>query len=360
MSIVINAYCTHRLLPPLTFPHELHSCRDRRDPELCEHLNRLMEFVAGPGEREMTQTLYQVMRHIQRVQHHLSLHVAEDDLDAFSQWAIRANAICFLPDKTVRDPAGLVLVDPENNGAEEEADVPFPEDAQNRKLKSERFLGQQGVYVKEELPPVIGEIEVALRSADEVAVRCLGLFVVALHAESLASDHEISFRELQEKFPLAMGALSPKELEFMQAAVPSQQDILEHTGRYEALFLLQWALGLHRELPFPNQVCDVALVARVMFDSEMQQHVGDASLRTTGELLDALDSHFRFHWTTRQELLHQGDVPGGLLPEVVAERHYALNWLTQFEEADWDDVDTPTDLERYSRNCGPWRLQANG
>ncbi|MCO6561396.1 MAG: DUF4272 domain-containing protein, partial [Gilliamella sp.] len=24
------------------------------------------------------------------------------------------------------------------------------------------------------------------------------------------------------------------------------------------------------------------------------------------------------------------------------ERHYALNWLTNFENADWDDVDTPT------------------
>jgi hypothetical protein len=32
----------------------------------------------------------------------------------------------------------------------------------------------------------------------------------------------------------------------------------------------------------------------------------------------------------------------GLDPGVIQERHHALNWLVRFEDAEWDDVDTPT------------------
>ena len=35
-------------------------------------------------------------------------------------------------------------------------------------------------------------------------------------------------------------------------------------------------------------------------------------------------------------------MPGALEGGVIYERHYALNWLFCFEQADWDDVDTPT------------------
>ena len=40
--------------------------------------------------------------------------------------------------------------------------------------------------------------------------------------------------------------------------------------------------------------------------------------------------------------LDETDPPAGLEPGVVKERHHTLNWLVRFEDADWDDVDTPT------------------
>lgn len=106
MALLINAYCTHRDPPPLDFPHQFNNRRDRSDPELDEHLNGFVGYILNRGEREMTQSLYHVMRHIERVQHHLSLEVEDDDLDAFSGWAWQSNAILFLPDGTVRDPSG--------------------------------------------------------------------------------------------------------------------------------------------------------------------------------------------------------------------------------------------------------------
>ena len=41
---------------------------------------------------------------------HLSLSIDEGLLDAFSDWAVRANAIVFLPDGSIRDPRGRILL----------------------------------------------------------------------------------------------------------------------------------------------------------------------------------------------------------------------------------------------------------
>jgi hypothetical protein len=66
----------------------------------------------------------------------------------------------------------------------------------------------------------------------------------------------------------------------------------------------------------------------------------------------------RLHWAIRDAWVNNG----GFLPAdldwsedydlahvsrcaavgVVEQRHRALNWLTRFGDADWDDVDTPT------------------
>jgi hypothetical protein len=65
-------------------------------------------------------------------------------------------------------------------------------------------------------------------------------------------------------------------------------------------------------------------------------------LRPLSELLDSLDLHQRLHWITRQAQADKKAVPAGLEPGVIQERRRALNWLVQFEAAQWDDVDTPT------------------
>jgi hypothetical protein len=44
----------------------------------------------------------------------------------------------------------------------------------------------------------------------------------------------------------------------------------------------------------------------------------------------------------RQAELDEKAAPAKLEAGVVAERHYALNWLVRYGDADWDDVDTPT------------------
>ena len=149
--------------------------------------------------------------------------------------------------------------------------------------------------------------------------------------------------EIRAKLPRAFEALSPVESEFLASEQPERQDIVNHGWRYEALFVLEWALGLFDELRFPDALCDVPAVARALFDQDQEALLKRASLRPTSEILDALDLHLRLHWLAREAIHNQNrEPPAGLDAGVLQERRHALNWLVRFEDADWDDVDTPT------------------
>jgi hypothetical protein len=186
------------------------------------------------------------------------------------------------------------------------------------------------------------ESEVNLREASEVALRALALLVVAVRAESLNQGEPLSTAELRERLPGGFRALSTVELEFLQQDAPEQQAIANHAWRYESLTVLLWALGLLEALPPATEICDVPKVAGILFQADSERLIRDATLRTTPALLDALDLHFRLHWAVRQARHDEREPPAQLEPGVVMERHHALNWLTCFQSAEWDDVDTPT------------------
>jgi hypothetical protein len=341
--MLVNAYATHRAPPELDFPHQLRGRRDRSDPELARHVQGFMGFIMGGGRRQMSATRYHVLGHLERVHHHLAFEIDASQLGALGVWAAAANAILFLPDASVRAPDGKVLVAPDTGDAEPGAAVPYPADAIARKQRSEAALGGLAVRTPKSLPPVVAEVEVELRSAGEVAERCLALFACALRAESLASQQPIAVAELEQRLPRAFVALSPNERDFMTQATPPEQEIVNHAWRYEALAALVWTLGaLDDELPPPTRTCDVPALAKLMLAADGHAFVAQAQLRPAGAILDALDLCYRLHWATTDARVKQAPMPAALDPGVVAERHYALNWITRFADADWDDVDTPT------------------
>jgi hypothetical protein len=301
-----------------------------------------MGFVTNRGTRPMTATLYGVLRHLERVRHHLALEVEPAHMNAFAAWARDANALVFLPDGTVRAPEGKVLVAPGTGEVQPGAEIPYPADASKRKAATEGTLAAREIRVPKSLPPVLGEVEVELRPSRDVASRVLSLFVCAVRGESLASGRPIHAAELQKKMPLAFEALSPKERAFLSNATPDQQAVVDHTWRYEAIVPLAWAVGLTESLPFPSGLCDVPSLAKAIFALDAAAFVSAARLRSAAEILDALDLTFRLHWATTDARVKESAPPAGVDTGVVAERHYALNWLTRFEDAAWDDVTTPT------------------
>jgi Domain of unknown function (DUF4272) len=341
MPVLVNAYCTHRQPPAPQFPHELIERRTRDDPEMPAHLQSFTSYVLSRGNQQMTLVKYRLMRHIQRVRHQFTMNIETDALEAFGRWAQAANAIAYFPDGSIRDCKGLVLLDEDGKTAEG-AQVPYLQDSRQRKTRSIKRLGELGIVVPDSLPPIAGEAEVEIRPAAEAALRAMALFLVAVRAEVIVSSRGPTIDELKDRFPLASAGLSPTEAEFLAAAEPEEKQIPLFSWRYESLFALQWALGMAPNLPVATKTCDVPALARRMIRADSERFASDATLRPAGEILDALDLHYRMHWAVRQARQDNKPVPGGMDGGVVYERHYALNWLIRFGDADWDDVDTPT------------------
>jgi hypothetical protein len=340
-GVLINAYATHRDPPTLDFPHDLRGRRDLSDPELGPHLHGFMGFIMDGGERPMTATRYAVLRHIERVRHQFAFEIEPEHMRELARWAQAANAILFhTDDSTVRAPNRKVLVDPATGDPEPGAAVPYPVDAAARKATTDKQLADRSIQVPAHLPPYISEIEVELRDARDVASRVLALFVCAARAEGLAANEPLAVDMMRERVPLGFAAMSPKETAFMMDEQPAKQDVVNHVWRYEAIVPLAWSLGLV-DMPFPSAICDVPGLAKTMFALKGDDFVASARLRPVSEILDALDVTFRLHWAVTDARINWRAVVG-VEAGAVVERHHALNWLTRFEEAEWDDVTTPT------------------
>ncbi|WP_285446644.1 DUF4272 domain-containing protein [Xanthomonas sp. fls2-241-TYG-148] len=344
MPLLVNAYSTLRdpvwpdFLPQAAVQH-----RDHTDPELTNHLHGFVGYVSQAGDGQMTQARYHLMRHVQRVRQQFTFEVDDAAFGALAAWAEQANAVCFLADGSVRDPHGQVLLSQGEPPLDGDAQVPYPPDALERRARQQDQLAVLGIRVPPSLPPVPGEAEARVRDATAVAERMRALFAVALRAEILAAgDPPPSLAEMGARLPGLAAALSPQELEFFEQAQPDPQQLANFGWRYESLATLQWAAGMTDTLPLPTDLCDVPGVARRALEHAEAHTPPVLALRPLPELLDALDRHLRLHWAVRQAGQSKQPVPAGVVPGVVYERHYALNWLLHFEDAAWDEVDTPT------------------
>jgi hypothetical protein len=309
--------------------------------EAAGHLNGFQRYVISRDPGQMTQKTLHVLLHIQRVRHQFTFIVEEEQKVAVSSWAAAANAILLLPDGTIRDPKWRALVPAQGGDAEPEADVPYPAEAWERKARSEAILVQKGMRVLRHLPPVVSEPEVNLRPAQEVAARAMAVLMAALRAESIGGGDPLPLAQLRASFPAHTVELTPEEAEFISQDSPEQKDVVKFSWRYECVFLLEWALCLVPELPFPGHICDVPLTTRTLIEVPPRVILKRARLRGPAEILDAVDLHYRLNWCVR-ETRRTGDSVPGLDGGVVQERHHALNWLIRFGGSDWDDVDTPT------------------
>ena len=335
-TVLFNVYCTRAELARPTFAHKLHNHRDLADPALLEHLNGFCGYIFQRGDGQMSQDKYHVILHVQRVQHHLSISVGVDDLAALRAWAADANAILYTQEGHVTDPQARILVGAADGLADPEARLPYLAQALARKAATEAVLAARGVDVPDSLPPLVCEDELSLRERDEAVDRARALLLVALRAESVASGEPMPVETLLSKMPLAEDALTREERAFLDQDKPSQDDCAQLVWRYESLFVLEWALGLVAELPFPAEPAESASIVATMIEMR------GPALRGAGDILDALDLHYRLHWAVRQaRLKKQGEV-AGVDADVVMERHRTLNWLVRFQHAGWDDVDTPT------------------
>ena len=205
-----------------------------------------------------------------------------------------------------------------------------------RKQWAEELLENEGVPVNPHLPAIESEAEVSLRAPREVADRLLALAVVAAKGGGLQQALVDEIVEDKGVRPL----FTPAELAFIDNPNPSLHDRTQFSWRYEAAWVLLWALR-HVDGPLgrPDRICDVPRLAETVRDEpDLARH----GMCSANDILNEADLIYRYHWAVRQAGLDGNPPPAGLDPGVVMERHHALNWLIGYFDADWDDVTTDT------------------
>ena len=212
------------------------------------------------------------------------------------------------------------------------------EEAAKRKARSEDVLRRSNVRINQHLPGIETVAEARNRSTAEVAYRAMALLVVAVKGEGL--EQEIVDRLVRDYGLKAH--LTPNEAAFVANANPSQQERIQFSWRYEAAWVLLWALGYVDALAPPTAICDVPRAVRLMKERTAKKFVAEAKMRPISQILDEADLIYRYNWAVVDARVNAAAQPPGVQPGVVQERHHALNWLIGYMEQEWDDVSTDT------------------
>ncbi len=214
---------------------------------------------------------------------------------------------------------------------------PLTQDQLLRKQWSEDILRGAGIAINPHLPCIESEAGALLRSPAEIADRLLALTIVAVKGEGLEQTHVDQFVRERKVKPL----LSPNEAIFICDPAPTDHDRVQFCWRYEAAWVLYWALGhVGAPLGSPTRICDVAHLVQFVRDAKDMM---TAPPQSPHSILNEADLIYRYHWEVVQARLDGLPPPGDLDPGVVRERHHALNWLIgASDNAAWDDVTTDT------------------
>lgn len=226
----------------------------------------------------------------------------------------------------------------------------MPQETLDRKERSMAWLKEKRIYVSPWLP-FLCEIEAngPARTTREICGRAAALLAVSLYSECRLGegmDYEQAkefIAPVMERF-MVEEFLSPKEKEYLENPASAREEQIQYSWQYENLLVMEWALGLVNELPYPDNICDVGGTVRAMhpFDS-LEEFEQGVSVRPYRELLDAADLIYRIDWACVDARVMGMKAPAELDAGVVMERHRSLFWLAGIDDrCAWDDVDLST------------------
>ncbi len=213
----------------------------------------------------------------------------------------------------------------------------YTQEQLDRKSSSESFLENKQIKLNKNLPCLPLSANTQLRTKKEVIERAYALMIIALRGEGVSSE--------DVKRPIAeknITAFTAKEQSILQNSILNDQEKTYATWRYESLYTLLWALNVLPDLKYPSEICDVPAVVSAIIKPSIEAFYETCQLKTNDEILEELDKTYRMNWACVDARIKGEIVGGNINPSVVYERHYALNWLTNYQNQAWDDVKTNT------------------
>ncbi|UII19615.1 DUF4272 domain-containing protein [Fulvivirga ligni] len=210
-----------------------------------------------------------------------------------------------------------------------------------RKEKTEKFLEKKKVKINYNLPPIESEEETILRSPKEVAQRVTVLATTNMVAfNGITGEEAIEYLQAYNLWDY----VTSDEKNFLED--PTDEKKSQETWKCEAIWTLMWSLKIVDDLGYPNQMCDLNNITAEKYPIGQNKDPNDfiesiTESRTKAEILDANDLYYRIDWACVDARINGLDLKD-LNPGVVYERHYALNWLVNYMDQEWDDISTDT------------------
>ncbi len=219
-----------------------------------------------------------------------------------------------------------------------------PPDELSRRERSMDALEEKHIYAPFFLPLLGANENTEGRSLEEIFKRAAALLAVSTYSEGrlgekLTHEEATAFIKPIIEFFHAEDSFSPNEQEYLNNPHNTQEDQIQFVWQYEALWVMEWALGFHDELFWPDHICDASRTVKVIKNSLLS----DAKMRDRKEILDMADLYYLLHWACVDARVAGIPAPLGMEEGVVMERRKALFWLSGCDDlCPWDDVDLST------------------
>jgi hypothetical protein len=211
--------------------------------------------------------------------------------------------------------------------------------AQERKEKTEIYLKGLDIPFNFGLPPIEEESDAIIRTATEIAKRIFILVYLGVYSEDIDKNEIIEFLKSEEIWD----SVSEFEKKLLLKKKLTEKDKINISWRSEGIYLMLWTINKIDNLGLPIEQCDIGEMLDLLpntFDST-KEFVQNATISPLAEILDKSDLIYRLHWAAREADSNDEDIPGNIDTGIIQEWHYAINWITYYDE-NWDEITTDT------------------
>ncbi len=215
------------------------------------------------------------------------------------------------------------------------------EDQKTRKEENEKILSKNKIKINKNLPFIESEHETKIRTVKEIAERVTILTFTNLVAfNNMTGDKAI---EVLKEYNI-WNLVSPNEKDFLQDPTDAKKN--QETWKCEGIWTLMWSLKIIDDLGFPNKMADLNNIPMEKYPIGENKDPNDFintqhTIRNKSEILNANDLYYRMDWACVDARIN-GKQLSEINSGVVYERHYALNWLVNYMDSEWDDVSCDT------------------
>ncbi len=334
------------------------------DSDLTKNLSGMIGFVESLSFKtpQLKDLLIQKIHTLNSESPILSNGDLDNELrDLAQKLAQKVDGIIFSPPNTLRKSNTQlflnkdlqIIVDLEGNSEVSELAVKInskyydgdqssvTESQKQRKSKNEAFLRSKNVKINEHLPCIESDESTTIRTTKEIAER-----VTLLATTNMVAFNNITGQEAIDyltKYNL-LNKATPKELDFLKD--PTDDKKMYETWKCEGIWVLMWALKIVDEIAFPNELVDLNKIPFEKYpigaDKDPNEFINSINQsRSKQEIMDANDLYYRMDWACVDARI-KGEEIKEIHPGIVYERHYALNWLINYMNEEWDDITCDT------------------